>query len=85
MKRFISCLLTLAMLVGTIASFAVIDVSAAAVALKTTDKDDELFVSSLYTRRGGIDICPSRWKNCSVNGINNLLDLSVYASNGVKF
>jgi hypothetical protein len=30
------------MLVGTIASFAVIDVSAAAVALKTTDKDDEL-------------------------------------------
>ena len=42
MKRFISCLLTLAMLVGTIASFAVIDVSAAAVALKTTDKDDEL-------------------------------------------
>lgn len=42
MKRFISCLLTLAMLVGTIASFAVIDVSAAAVALKTTEKDDEL-------------------------------------------
>ena len=40
MKRFISCLLTLAMLVGSFASLAVVD--AGAVALKTTEKDDEL-------------------------------------------
>ena len=40
MKRFISCLLTLAMLVGSFTSLAMLDVSA--VALKTTEKDDEL-------------------------------------------
>ena len=39
MKRFISCLLTLAMLVGSFTSLAVIDAGAA---LKTTEKDDEL-------------------------------------------
>lgn len=26
------------------------------------DEDDELMVCALYTRRGGIDICPVRWK-----------------------
>ena len=40
MKRFISCLLTLAMLVGSFTSLATLDISA--VALKTTEKDDEL-------------------------------------------
>lgn len=49
------------------------------------DKNDEIFVSALYTRRGGIDICPSRWsKNCSFNGVEKLLDLTCYARNGIK-
>lgn len=48
------------------------------------DKDDELFVSALYTRRGGIDICPSRWStNCSFNEVENLLDLNNYAVSGI--
>lgn len=49
------------------------------------DNDDELFVCALYTRRGGIDICPVRWsKNCSKNFAEKLLDLTFYARNGVK-
>ena len=49
------------------------------------DKDDELFVCALYTRRGGIDICPVRWsKNCPKNFAEKLLDLTSYARNGVK-
>lgn len=49
------------------------------------DKDDELFVSALYTRRGGIDISPARWsKNCTINEVDNLLDLSKYARCGIK-
>lgn len=48
-------------------------------------KDDELFVSALYTRRGGIDISPTRWsKNCTINEVDNLLDLSKYARCGIK-
>ena len=48
------------------------------------DKDDELFVSALYTRRGGIDICPSRWsKNCSFHEVEKLLDLNSYAVSGI--
>lgn len=44
---------------------------------------DELFVSTLYTRRGGIDICPVRW-NCKINDVDKLLDLTIFARNGVK-
>ena len=49
------------------------------------DNNDELFVCALYTRRGGIDICPVRWsKNCSKNFVEKLLDLNCYARNGIK-
>lgn len=49
------------------------------------DKDDKLFVSALYTRRGGIDICPSRWsKNCEIKDVNKLIDLKCFARNGIK-
>lgn len=49
------------------------------------DRDDDLFVSILYTRRGGIDISPSRWtKNFSYQGVKNLLNLECYARNGIK-
>lgn len=47
------------------------------------DKDDELFVCALYTRRGGIDICPVRW-NCSIEDVHKLLDITKYARNGIK-
>ncbi len=48
-------------------------------------EDAELFVCALYTRRGGIDICPSRWsKNCRVNDVEKLIDLSIYARCGLK-
>lgn len=47
--------------------------------------EDELFVCALYTRRGGIDICPARWsKNCTVEGVYNLLDITQYARNNFK-
>ena len=29
------------------------------------DEEDELMVCALYTRRGGIDICPVRWRNAA--------------------
>lgn len=49
------------------------------------DSDDDLFVSILYTRRGGIDISPSRWtRNFDHNDVNNLLNLECYARNGIK-
>lgn len=49
------------------------------------DEEDELFVCALYTRRGGIDICPIRWsKNCSKNFAEKLLDLTCFARNGIK-
>ena len=49
------------------------------------DKDDELFVSALYTRRGGIDICPTRWsKNFTPEEVANLIDTSKYARCGIK-
>lgn len=49
------------------------------------DKDDELFVCALYTRRGGIDICPVRWSlNCSFKGYESLIDINTFARNGVK-
>ncbi len=47
--------------------------------------NDELFVCALYTRRGGIDICPARWsKNCTKEFAQKLLDLSCFARNGIK-
>lgn len=47
--------------------------------------EKEIFVCALYTRRGGIDICPARWsKNCSFKGVDKLTDLSLYARNGIK-
>ena len=49
------------------------------------DKDDELFVSALYTRRGGIDICPSRWTpNCEVKDVYELIDINKFARHGIK-
>ena len=50
------------------------------------DKDnDELFVGILYTRRGGIDICPVRLsKNCTFNGAEDLLNIAKYARKSIK-
>ncbi len=46
---------------------------------------DELFICALYTRRGGIDICPSRWsKNCSLNDVKELTDITKYARRSIK-
>lgn len=46
---------------------------------------DELLVSALYTRRGGIDICPSRWsKNTNYDKLENLLDITKLARCGIK-
>ncbi len=53
--------------------------------LDILDTGDELFVCALYTRRGGIDICPSRWsKNCNIQDVNKLIDITSYARNGIK-
>ena len=49
------------------------------------DEGDALFVCALYTRRGGIDICPARWsKNCNVDDVYKLLDLTKFARHGIK-
>lgn len=50
------------------------------------NKNDELFVCALYTRRGGIDISPARWsKNCNyLVGIAKLLDVNTFARFGIK-
>lgn len=46
---------------------------------------DEILVSALYTRRGGIDICPSRWsKNTNSDKLENLLDITKLARYGIK-
>lgn len=46
---------------------------------------DELFICALYTRRGGIDICPSRWsKNCYLNDVKELTDITKYARRSIK-
>ena len=45
--------------------------------------EGELFVCCLYTRRGGIDICPARW-NKKIKDIDTLLDLTTFARCGVK-
>ena len=49
------------------------------------DKEDKLFVGALYTRRGGIDICPVRLSaNCTINDVEILKDTNRYARNGIK-
>lgn len=49
------------------------------------NENDELFVCALYTRRGGIDICPARWsKNCKIRDIDKLTDLTILARHGIK-
>lgn len=44
---------------------------------------DELFVCALYTRRGGIDICPVR-TNCTVEDAFKLTDLTKFARGSIK-
>lgn len=49
------------------------------------NKDDKLFVSALYTRRGGIDICPSRWTpNCEIKDVYDLINTNKFARCGIK-
>ena len=44
------------------------------------DKDDELAVCILYTRRGGIDINPVRMsKNCNIKDFDELMSLNKFA------
>lgn len=47
------------------------------------DIGDELFVCALYTRRGGIDICPVR-TNCIVDDALKLIDLTKFARGSIK-
>ena len=47
------------------------------------NKGDKLFVSALYTRRGGIDISPVR-SNCGLDIAKDVLDLSKFARYGIK-
>ena len=47
--------------------------------------EDELFVCALYTRRGGIDICPVRWsKNFVPVEVEDLINLKKFARYGIK-
>ena len=49
------------------------------------DNDDELFVCALYTRRGGIDICPvRRSKNYKPDEILTLGDVKMFARGSIK-
>lgn len=49
------------------------------------DKNDKLFVGALYTRRGGIDISPSRWsKNFTPDDVEDLINLTKFARCGIK-
>ena len=47
------------------------------------DIGDELFVCALYTRRGGIDICPVR-TNCILDDALKLIDLIKFARGSIK-
>jgi len=48
-------------------------------------EDAELFVCALYTRRGGIDICPARWsRNCHIEDVYKLGDINTFARCGIK-
>lgn len=48
--------------------------------------DDELLVCALYTRRGGINICPARYKNLKTpdKNLEKLFDLSTYCEYGIN-
>ena len=49
------------------------------------DSDDELFVCALYTRRGGIDICPvRRSKNYKPDEVLTLGDVNKFARGSIK-
>lgn len=49
------------------------------------NKGDKLLVCALYTRRGGIDICPSRWtKNCKIKDVEILNDITKFARGSIK-
>ena len=49
------------------------------------DKEDELFVAILYTRRGGIDITPVRYsKNLKFDLFKDLIDVKTFARFGIK-
>lgn len=49
------------------------------------DKNDELMVTALYTRRGGIDISPTRWThNLSKKDYTQLIDINKFARKGIK-
>ena len=50
------------------------------------DNNDELMVCILYTRRGGIDICPIRYsKNCQILPVfKDLSDITKYAINSIN-
>jgi 7-cyano-7-deazaguanine reductase len=49
------------------------------------DREDKLMVCALYTRRGGIDICPIRTsKNFTNSDILKLTDTKKYVRSGIK-
>ena len=49
------------------------------------NSNDELMVCALYTRRGGIDICPIRYTSNLINqDILKLADTSIFARKGIK-
>ena len=53
--------------------------------LDMSSDESSLMVSLLYTRRGGIDICPSRWsRNCNLEDVVLLNDITKYVSYGVR-
>ncbi len=51
--------------------------------LDLLDSGDEHFVCALYTRRGGIDICPVR-TNCILDDALKLIDLTKFARGSIK-
>jgi cobyrinic acid a,c-diamide synthase len=51
--------------------------------LDILDDGDKLFISALYTRRGGIDISPVR-SNCGLEMAKKLLDVKTFARYGIK-
>lgn len=49
------------------------------------DAEAKLFVCALYTRRGGIDICPSRWTpNCKILDVEILNNITKLARGSIK-
>ena len=48
------------------------------------NKNGDLFVCALYTRRGGIDICPVRWSKDCKNMAVTLIDTAQYARKSIK-